>query len=204
RLAQLSEFLPLDLRRATEAALGMGAYSDPLLQQRAEKLAVDLKRDVRTARRRMDEGLKVLASVIVRSSPLTQAPRANSDWYIAECVTIFRLDKSEPEALESRVIVSHRDGLDHLELLLTLPREGNASTLSPHDLHIEVMYGGKLVLIDRVTETLFRFHLELPHPLSAGERYQYGMIYRIPQGQSMKPHYVFIPKQPCERFDLRV
>src|SRR5215470_4176066 len=31
RLAQLSECLRLDLRRATEAALGMGAYSDPLL-----------------------------------------------------------------------------------------------------------------------------------------------------------------------------
>jgi len=112
------------------------ARGDPLLQQRAEKLAADIDRDVRTARRRMDEGLSFLASVIVRSSPLTQAPRANSDWYIAECNTILRLDGREPGSLESRVIVSHRDGLDHLGLLFTPPREEGASVPSSHDLNI--------------------------------------------------------------------
>jgi hypothetical protein len=202
-LGALAEQLPPDLAIAARAALALHPEArHPFLAQRITWLAGQLDRDARTARRRTDEALGQLAELAAAAAERTGATPADDAYYIEEFAALLRLDRPTPEALERRTVVANTDGLAELDALLTLPRE--PSDNGQHDLDVEVLYGVTMVGRGRDTDSRFRFGLRLAEPLHAGDRHEYGMLFRIPPKQRMRTHYVFTSHRRCDAFDLRI
>lgn len=206
RLSALVRTLPDDLALAVQAALGLHpAAQHPFLGDRVQWLADQLNRDRRTARRRLDDGLVRLAQAA--AGPATPAPQtanhSDDGWYVADFHALLRLDQATPEAIERRGIVAERDGIDTITALITLPRDPTDRS-GRHDLLMEVLYGATLVRKEHDAESRFRFILKLPTTLQAGERHEYAVLFRIPENQLMRTHYVFYSPRRCDLFDLRI
>jgi hypothetical protein len=202
RLGALADSLPPDLATAARAALALHPQArHQFLQDRTAWLAAVLDRDSRTARRRMDEALRQLAEL---AGAAAETPAANGDaYYIEEFRALLRLDRPTPEAHERRTVVANADGVRELDSLLTLPR-GPATGDGPPDLDVEVLYGVTMTDRERATESRFRYGLRLTRLLRAGERHEYGLLFRIPPAQAMRTHYVFTSHRRCDAFDLRI
>jgi hypothetical protein len=204
RLRSLIAALPPDLAVAAEVALGLHPQArHQFVQDRTDWLARQILRDARTARRRMDEALLRLAELAGMAA--SSAPGDPGDdreaYHIEEFTALLRLDRPAPEAIDRRVIVAHVD-LDGLDSVLTLPRDPNGGP--SHELEVEVLYGATLVERERPADNRFQFGLKFPELVPAGERHEYGMLFRVPTGQSMRTHYVFFSYRRCDAFDLRV
>ncbi|HEV2781169.1 MAG TPA: hypothetical protein VGX25_17430 [Actinophytocola sp.] len=202
RLEGLAANLPSDLRTAVLAAFAI--YSDarlPLYQDRVSWAASRLNRDPRTARRRIDEGINHLAQLAtIRAAappPPGSSPAAENGWHTTQLRVMLALDRERPEAIEQRRIVSDQGELAELDLAVTLP-------VPPGLFDAHVFYGG--TLIDRGMESRERhaFGLALPRTLTRGERHEFAIHFRLPEGLAMPPYFVCVPKRPCELFDLRV
>jgi len=206
RLDALAGTLPADLALAARATLGLDPQAQqPFLRERVQGLADRLARDERTARRRADDALVRLAEVAagVPSGAARPPDRSEDGWYVEEFSAVLRLDRPAPEALERRRIVAEQDGIDQIVALMTLPRDPIDRSTS-HDLLMEVVYGVTLVGEEHDSDSRFRFTLQLPTTLRAGQRHEYGLLFRIPENQLMRPHYVFTSPRRCDLFDLRI
>jgi hypothetical protein len=206
RLEKLAGELPDDLRVAALVALGLHREAQrPFYQERVRWLAEYLQRDERTARRRADEALERLAEISVAPGVRqnAEAQGGGDEWYVTELRCIMVLDRPEPEAFEYRRITANRDQLGELDLSLTVPRDQGDSN-APHDLQVEVVYGGTLVRRQRESANRFGFVLELPEPLRRYESTEFVLRFGLPTGQRMRPHYVLAPLRRCDIFDLRV
>ena len=198
--------LPEDLQVAVLAALAIHLEARlPFYQDRIRWVARYLDRDERTARRRVDDGIGQLAELVTTSAngvaPGAEPP--SPSWRVEELRSIVLLDQPAREAIELRRIVAERDGLDRLELAFTLPRDPTGPD-SDRDLLIDVLYGGSLVRRVIESSERFGFVLELPRRLERRETHEFGLRFRIPPGQSVRPHYTCVSKIPHELFDLRV
>lgn len=202
RLRQLSGVLPGELSVAALAALGIHPDVRDLLQlqDRVDWLARRLRRDTRTARRRIDEACVRLAEAAAAAGAASLGHRSGG-WYVESFHAVVTLDTETPMTVERRIVVAERDGLDYLVLGWSVPRAGNDG---PNDMLVQVLYGGVLVEKERDTETRFRLVLELPVTLRVGESHEYGLLVRIPADQPMRSHYAYTPATRCDFFDLRV
>lgn len=203
RLRALAAQLPADLELTVTVALALQPDTrHQFLRERIQYLADQQQRDVRTIRRRMDEGLKMLAELAARP---TRTVAADNDfpWRVELLETVLRMDKPTPESFERRVIVSQQEELDRITAMTTLPR-GEEWDPERHSLLAEVYYGAALLKARRVHENRFEFDLMLPRPLARDERHEYGIILRVPEDQPMRNHYVLFPKGRIERFHLRL
>jgi hypothetical protein len=211
RLEEMAVGLPEDLHVAVLAALAIHPdVRQPFYQDRIRWVARYLERDERTARRRVDDGIAQLAEMAAAESAETvvngRAPGVETylqTWRVAELRAIVLLDHPGREAIELRRIVAERDGLDLLDLAFTLPRDP-ADPKGPRHLLIDVLYGGTLVEQAPQSSERFGFGLRLPRPLERGERYEYGLRFRVPPGQPVRPHHICISRQQFELFDLRL
>lgn len=202
RLRDAAGTLPGELSVAALAALGIHpeVRDLPQLQDRVDWLAERLRRDVRTARRRVDEACALLAESAAAGRTAVRAGRPPGGWHVESCHAAVLLDGEAPSSLERRVVVAEHDGIDQLVLGWSVPRAGEGG----HDLHAQVLYGGLLATKERDTATRFRLVLELPVTLRGGERHEYAIQWRIPPDQPMRPHYVYVPANRCDYFDLHV
>ncbi|HEY3606411.1 MAG TPA: hypothetical protein VGL06_02875 [Pseudonocardiaceae bacterium] len=201
QLLILASGLPEDLRHVVTTALALQPdVQHQFLRERVQSLAEQQRRDVRTIRRRMDEGFELLAEIAAR--PVEDQPQGTArGWYVERIEAIMRLDKTTPETYERRRIVSEADGLDMLQPTQTQPR----NPADPeHDLNVEAHFGVRLLGKRKVTGSRFAFHLGLPEPLSIGQKHEYGLIIRVPPSQPMQPHYVMFPERRCDEFELRI
>lgn len=204
RLRILSDQLPDDLRLTVMIALALQPDTQQqFLQDRVQFLAGVQKRDVRTIRRRMDDGFELLAEIAMKA-PETGARGSGFAWYIDRVESILRLDKQTPECFERRTIVAERDGLDTVQAMITVPRDTDRRAPGEQDLQPELYFGATLLRRQRKHEQRFVYDLGLPRPLMAGDRHEYGMIFRIPPDQPMRDHYVLFPDRRCEEFRLRI
>lgn len=203
RLRNLSDRLPDDLRLAVTIALALHPDTQQqFLQDRVQFLADLQKRDVRTIRRRMDEGFDLLAEMATKPSESTGGGSGQA-WYIQRMEAILRLDKLSPECFERRTIVAEWEGLEKIQAMLTLPKDQD-DTGEQHDLNAELYFGATLANTYRKTVNRFALELDLPKPLGIGERHEYGIVWRVPDDQPMRTHYVFFPDRRCEEFQLRI
>ncbi|MEU8635148.1 hypothetical protein AB0C38_23460 [Amycolatopsis sp. NPDC048633] len=189
RLTGLAADLPEDLRVAALAAFAICAEArQPLYQDRVRWAAHRLDRDPRTVRRRVDEAIDLLAELA--SSPSSSPAASGDQWHTSSLAIACVVDP--PLILERRRIVADQEGLQSLELAVSLPAGRPSAT---------VLYGGTLV--DRGMETSSRwgYGLELPRPMSRGESWEVGILFQPP---SLRPYMVTVPRQPCDEFDLRV
>lgn len=202
RLRDASTALPGELSTAALAALGLHPEVRGLqqLQERVDWLAGRLRRDVRTARRRVDEACAMLAEIVAVGRTTRRTGGRAGGWYVQTAQTAMLLDTDTPTAVERQVVVAEHDGVDSLVLSRTVPPAGAANP----DAHAQVLFGGVLGVKEWETSTRFRLVLELPVTLRAGDRHEYAIVWRHPYGEPMRPHYAYMPMVRCDHFDLHV
>ncbi|NYI93269.1 AcrR family transcriptional regulator [Amycolatopsis endophytica] len=202
RLLALIEALPGDLRMSLLAAFGLHEQAQhPFYGERVSWAARTLERDDRTVRRRIDEGIDRLAEYAVATTKPAAAGPSRS-WHTEELRVALALDQPVPEAFEFRRVVVDADEIDELDLALTLTSAGsNSRPLEETDLRVDVFHGG--VLTGRHMESSDRvgLALRLPAPLHRNDRHEIALRFRA---GLRHPHYVCVPRQPCDLFDLHV
>jgi hypothetical protein len=194
------------LRLAAEAAYALHPEADHRrLEDRTIWLAERLVCNERTARRRIDDVVAVLVDAATEADDqLDGRTHGSADgWHVKTFHAILRLDTPTPELIEQRTIVATQDGVKQIVCPFSLPRAGTDRS-AHHDVQAEVLRGGRIARRERPADEHFRFILELPRPLRIGDKHDYGLLFRLPEGQPMRPHYVFQPLRHCERFDLTV
>lgn len=198
----LANGLPEDLRLVVTTALALQPDSrQQFLRERVQSLAEQQRRDVRTIRRRMDEGFELLAEIAAR--PPADQPRGTVlGWYNERFEAILRLDKDTPECFERRRIVAELEGLETVQQSITMPRNGPDT--DDHDLYCEPLFGVTLVGRHRKPGNRFAFDLALPRTLSIGQKHEYSLLLRVPSSQQMRTHYVVFPDRRLDEFELRI
>lgn len=194
-----------DLRSAIMASLALSAQTRPMphFKDRVSWLAAQLGYEYRTALRRIDTAEQLLAEEIARELVRRRGRTATSPdgWYLDQLRTLLRLDTPTPEAHEHRRIIATRDGLSEVMAWLDVP---SAPGQDSSGLAAEILYGGRLIRREHPSGSRYQMIVQLPEPLAAGQSHEYGLLLRIPQGQVMRPHYIFSPECQCDMFDLRV
>ncbi|MBV9451910.1 MAG: helix-turn-helix transcriptional regulator [Streptosporangiaceae bacterium] len=132
-----------------------------------------------------------------------QRREAGDGWFTESFTALLRLDIEPIEAMERRLIVATTDDLTELATSVSVPRHPD-DVSGGHGLDSELLYGGSLELREQPYESYFRNVIVLPRPLRQGERHEYALRLRIPPGQPMAPHYVYVPFHPSDHFDLRI
>jgi hypothetical protein len=200
RLGRAANELPEELAVSVRAALGIQPETERMLQlqNRVDWLARRLHRDVRTARRRVDEACTRLAEVLAAGSA-ARAARRGPGWYVADFHAVALLDRADPMTIERREIVSDQDGLGEITLGFSLRDTG-----SPTGIGLRVLYGGQLAEPEAASESRMRVVLRLPHPLREDERHEYSVMTTLPPTLAMQRHYAYTPATRCDRFHLRV
>ena len=194
-----------ELRTAALAALGLHPEADQrLLKDREAWLAAHLMCDSRTARRRVTAAMQQLVDALVEDDHAGGLPAgARDDGYTVRVFwATMRLAAARPELHEKRRIIVTGDRLDAIAGRLTVPRSG--PEIAENDVLVRATSGGDITGFERCSPEHFQFVLRLPRPLHHGEIHEYGLVFTIPPGQPMRPHYVFQPLVPCERFELTV
>ncbi|WP_045875413.1 hypothetical protein [Pseudofrankia sp. DC12] len=221
--------LPADLRTVVAVAVALDPRADQrLLTDRLSWLAVELDRDPRTVRRRCEEAFRLLAETAAATGPAVPDARpgsgdgtaaglvtppparlpaaagpASGAWYVERVWAVLRLDGPTPELLETRRVVALEDGLREVALSMSLPRPPGAPA-KPRDLGVDVLFGGRMVRVDRHGDTHYSLVLRLPRALGRYERHDFGCVWRVPPGQPMAPRYALNPTIRCDALDLRV
>jgi hypothetical protein len=201
-LDELSRGLPEDLRMALSA--GLALHEDVrhrFLEERMQWLATKLKRDVRTARRRVDEAILAIEALAAQI-PIAHESYVPGGWYLGCFRTVLRMDMDQVTAIEERKIVSSSDDLSEIVISTSVPRTEVGD--GDHRVSFSVLYGGTLDRHEQTSETYFRYHIRLPRTLKLGESHDLGVALTIPSGQPMNPRYSFQPLRRCDEFDLRI
>jgi hypothetical protein len=128
--------------------------------------------------------------------------RPGDSWYVDRFAAVLRLDTTTPESLQTRRIVAEQDGLDRITVSITLPPARCED--APPDLRVEPYFGVTMASAERRGDRRFACVLDLPSTLAAGDRHEFALLATIPDGQPMRPHFVYFPERPCESFDLRI
>jgi hypothetical protein len=165
---------------------------------------ITLERDDRTVRRRIDEGIEQVAAlaVAVGEPEAEPGPRYPSrSWHTEELRVTLALDQPVAEAFEFRRVIVDADEIAELDLALTLRTSESGESVRESDLDVDVFHGG--VLSSRGMESSERigWSLRLPEPLRRGDRHEVGMRFRA---NMREPHYICVPRHPCDLFDLHV
>ena len=202
-LNDLADELPEDLRTALR--VGLALHEDAqyrFLEDRMQWLATELDRDVRTARRRVDEAIRSAETMRAKSAPSSDS-YAHDGWYLERFRTLLYLDGAQPTAIEERKVVARHDALSEIIVSTSIPCPAGADR-ERHHADLTILYGGSLARIERPSNTYYRFFVRLPQPLMRGESHEIGVSVRIPVNQPINPRYAFQPLRRCDEFDLRV
>lgn len=194
-----------DYRTAIEASLALSAETmqEPYFRERVNWLATLLKRDYRTALRRIAEAELRLAEVIATELRRRRGQTAvgPNGWYVDEFRTLLRLDSVFMESHEERRIVSTRENLTEVMAWLDVPRDAGQRSA---DLQAEMLYGGQLIRQEQPSRNRHHLIVKLPKALQPGQDHKYGLILRMPRETLVRPHYILTPECQCNKFDLTV
>lgn len=190
--------LPSDLRLAVLVALALHQSADhKFLHERLAWLAAQYDRDPRTARRRIDEGFRVLAESILDleggAQSRTSSPFAADGWFVASMRATMRLDIDPPRLTEERQVVATADDLDEVVSSLSVPQQPGTWPPEPADLRATMLYGGEIVEERRPSRAHARFVVRLPRPLSLGEQHEFGIEYVAHRRAYLLPYYAVTP-----------
>ncbi|WP_018685254.1 hypothetical protein [Actinokineospora enzanensis] len=185
-----------DRRLAVQYAFGLLDDSgSSLLTERKVRLAKRIERDPRTATRRMDGAIRVLAeNALARHTHTPEPDDSTAPWRTTALETSVVLDSGVPEIYERRRITTRGDRLDEVELQFTAGR-------GPR---VEVVHGGTLGLPRRHSRTRTGYVLSLPRPLDAHAEHEFMLRLRFDDPGAFEPYYVCTPQFPCRSFDLHL
>lgn len=196
--------LAADLRAAIFASLALSTETRQMthFKDRVSWLAAHLGYEYRTALRRIDAAEQLLSEEIARELTRRRGRTATTPdgWRLDELRTLVRLDTPTPEAHEHRRIVATRPDLAEVVAWMDVPPGPGRSRGS---VSVEVLYGGRLERKEQPSSSRFQFVVQLPKSLQPGDEHEYGLLLRIPEGEPMRPRYIFSPECQCNVFDLR-
>ena len=191
--------LPDIPRMAAEVGLGLTSEASfATLEARLGWLAANTESSPRTALRRIDHALGMLARSLA-----SRPADVDATWHFRRFEALLRLDGDQPEAVEFRSLVVTSGELSEIDTSISVPRHPDDQS-PDHQLEVELLHGGQLITRDNVYESHFQQIITLSSPLRTGDEHQYTLRLRLPPGQPMSPHYVYVPHRPCESFDLRI
>lgn len=200
----LAAGLPDDLRTAFTVALALREdVRFRFLDERMEWLAGWLQRDVRTARRRADEAIRLVDAGA--GSPAAEAG-GYRDWHLARLRALLLLDRADPVAIEERALVAARDDLAEISIATSIPVPGGTRPCeqAAPAAQVKVLYGGSLIGSTWPTATYLRYVIRLPHLLRRGQSHEFGISVSTAPGQPFNPRYAIQPLRRCDEFDLRI
>jgi hypothetical protein len=212
RIARSVEDLPDELRLAVQAAFALApASQERFLRDRMDWLGQRLRRDPRTAMRRVESGLTLLAERLLERAELAAAGHGRGDeessvyapdgWYVGLARTTLLLHVDPAQVVETRRIVSTSDGLEQVTTSWSIPPGTPADEAH---FRAEMLYGGELVP-DEVssTSTYWNGLVRLPRSLVAGERHEFQVRVTTVPPLLMRPYYVLTPFRRTDEFELR-
>ncbi|GAA2851085.1 hypothetical protein Acy02nite_34510 [Actinoplanes cyaneus] len=198
-LGALAGQLSPDLRRAAELALAMGERPASRLSRRAEDLAAILHCSERTARRRMDEALALIAGAATRAGEAPPGPA----WRVRRFTALLRLDTPSPELYETRTIYAERH-LDSVTVTLDVPARADTDEAAG-PLEVEAVRGARVSGIETGPDGRHhRVTVQLGRRLCPAERLSFTLRYRLPPGARIREHCVLVPLHPCDTALIRV
>lgn len=200
-LEDLAAGLPVDLRTAFGAALALREdVRFRFLDERMQWLADWLQRDVRTARRRADEAIRLIDA----AASLPVGPMGDyEEWHLARLRALLLLDRGEASAIEKRTVVAARDDLAEISIATSIPMP-HGRCAQEHPAELTVLYGGSLIGSSWLTASYFRYSIRLPQPLQRGQSHEFGISITTPRDQPFNPRYAIQPLRRCDEFDLRI
>ncbi|MFE0421066.1 hypothetical protein [Streptomyces sp. NPDC058953] len=197
--------LPFDLSFYSRVALALDGSGTERFERRLRRIAVELDRDARTARRRVDEAFERLAEEAMAAVVSLRPRRPETPWHLRSLKTLVLLGSQGAEVIEERHVVSHQDGLMDISHSSTFATAGmETPAADPGGISITVLRGGTSPGSAWLSATRLGLRVRLPHALDAGRSHALTFRTSAPGGKALAPYYVCTPRMPCERFDLTV
>jgi hypothetical protein len=195
---------PDDLRSAILVALALTSEaSHARLIDRQRWLATRNYYDVRTARRRIDAAFAYLVDALVEDDQRSTRSHPGDDgWTVQRFSAFLRLDAGAPQLREQRTILVTADTLDTIICKLSVPPP--VPDRPPAEVSAQAESGGTIIQARRASASHFEFRLALPRPLRRGDMHEYTVVFTLPEGQAMRPHYLYNPLLPCDEFEVTV
>ncbi|MGE5156005.1 MAG: hypothetical protein ACM3JP_00730 [Betaproteobacteria bacterium] len=195
---------PDDLRTAVLVALALSSEAHHArLIDRQRWLATRNYYDVRTARRRIDAAFAYLVDALVEADQqATRSHPGDDGWTVQRFSATLRLDAGGPQLREQRKVLVTADVLDAIICKLSVPSPGTGCP--PAEVAARAESGGTITQTTRVSASHFEFRLSLPHPLRRGDIHEYTVVFSLPEGHLMRPHYLYNPLLPCDEFEVTV
>ena len=193
-----------DLRFVALSTLGAdGWFHGPRLQDRIGEVARRFDRDARTVRRWIESAFTQLADALIarRAIPREVNPYAPAGWHVDSSHSTLRLDVAQPTLTEDRVIVAEEAGLKKIWHSLSVPR---VDSEHPAELNLAAEHGCDVIGTQRVSDSYWRYELELARRLRAGERHRYVVISAVGRREEMQPFYVLSPHRRVKSFSLEI
>jgi hypothetical protein len=204
RIEQTLPKLPTDLQQAVQAAFALApADQSRFLAERMQWLGRKLNRDSRTAVRRVETGLSLLSDVLLaEDGPVpSQDLYAPDGWFVESFAATLMMHKDPVELMETRRVVSTREGLDEIVVAWSIPSESEESRSG---LRVDMMYGGDLRR-DEVasTPTYWSCTIRPDQPLAFGQVHEFQVRVTSLPRDLFRPYYVLTPFRRCDEFVLR-
>ena len=191
-------------RNLLRAALGLDSAAPRMYQERIKEIADTAFVDPRTVQRRIDSALVRLTQLALETRRLVDV-RKRPPWHTLDLRVVMSFDLRVPEVYETRRIVAGQDGVEEVEVGLTLtPPPGWTGSGSIEDLGVDLLYGGELSDGMMKARNRIGFVLRLPEPLARGDEHEYAFRVKVPVERGIAPHYVCTPRYQCDRFSLHV
>lgn len=200
--AQVSA-LPQDLKLAVQAAFALHpADQSRFLRERMEWLGSRIERDPRTAMRRVEAGLALLAEQMLRSvGPVQEDVYAPGGWFVESFRATLMMHVDPVELIETRRVISTVDGLDRITIAWSIPA---APAGSRSGLRVDLLYGGELERDDETsTDRFWSCTVKIPRPLRSGEAHEFQVRVVLMPRNELEPYFVLTPFRRCDEFLLR-
>lgn len=199
--------LPPEARLAVQAAFALAPASQArFLKERMSWFGDRIGRDPRTAARRVDVALTLLAEALVRGVPggsRTDSLTTAEGWYLEFLRVNLLLDAERFQLFETHRIIATKDGLDRVKVCWAVPGPADGERITPAGIDVEMLFGGALVRDDEKSATASWIGwLLLPRPLAAGDGHEYEV--RVTSGPSSLTRFVHTPNCRHDEFELRV
>jgi len=203
RIGGLVSALPRELRLAVQAAFALPpADQSRFLRERMEWLGEQLERDPRTAMRRVQTGLALLAEQMLRiAAPSGGDGYAPGGWFVETFRATLMMHVDPVELIETRKVISTVDGLDRITIAWSIPAEPSGARSG---LRVDLLYGGELERDEEIsTECFWSCTLKMPRPLRSGEAHEFQVrVVSLPRNK-FEPYFVLTPFRRCDEFVLR-
>ncbi|MBW6436469.1 hypothetical protein KZ829_22260 [Actinoplanes hulinensis] len=198
-LRELAADLAPDMRQAAMLAFALDRDSRfPTLLDREQRLADLQNVSVRTARRRIDDAVALMAQAGEKTPEPPADPANGSGWRVSSLRALFRLDTATPELYEMRTIVATRE-IDEIVIRIGLP-ESPAEVGPPG---VDALFGARVRTMEP-NGSGQRAVLELPDKMQPGDIHEFWLRVTLAPGQPIWPYYAIVPLDPCESGTVRV